>query len=70
MDTSAAAGIAETGLGLSDFGVLEILLSKRSLPVNTMGPIVYLTPGAISIAVDRLVEFSVLRMGFVYGGSA
>jgi MarR family 2-MHQ and catechol resistance regulon transcriptional repressor len=50
----AAAGIEETGLGLSDFGVLEVLLHKGSLPVNTIGPIVDLTPGSISIAVDRL----------------
>src|SRR5712671_4229986 len=52
----AAAGIEETGLGLSDFGILEVLLHKGSLPVNTIGPIVGLTPGSISIAVDRLVE--------------
>src|SRR5450631_3047144 len=50
----AAAGIEETGLGLSDFGVLEILLHKGPLPVNTIGPIVDLTPGSISVAVDRL----------------
>jgi MarR family transcriptional regulator, 2-MHQ and catechol-resistance regulon repressor len=50
----AAAGIEETGLGLSDFGVLEVLLNKGPLPVNTIGPIVNLTPGSISIAVDRL----------------
>src|SRR4051794_12630879 len=52
----AAADIEETGLGLSDFGVLEVLLHKGPLPVNTIGPIVDLTPGSISIAVDRLVE--------------
>jgi MarR family transcriptional regulator, 2-MHQ and catechol-resistance regulon repressor len=51
----AAAGIEDTGLGLSDFGVLELLLHKGPLPVNTIGPIVGLTPGSISIAVDRLV---------------
>jgi len=51
----AAAGIEETGLGLSDFGVLELLLHKGPLPVNTIGPIVDLTPGSISTAVDRLV---------------
>ena len=51
----AAAGIEDTGLGLSDFGVLELLLHKGPLPVNTIGPIVDLTPGSISIAVDRLV---------------
>jgi len=52
----AVAGIEDTGLGLSDFGVLEVLLHKGPLPVNTIGPIVDLTPGSISVAVDRLVE--------------
>src|SRR5258708_39674446 len=51
----AAAGIEDTGVGGSDFGVLEVLLHKGPLPVNTIGPIVDLTPGSISIAVDRLV---------------
>src|SRR5437016_1762117 len=51
----AATGIEETGLGLSDFGVLEVLLHDGPLPVNTIGTIVDLTPGSISIAVDRLV---------------
>src|ERR1700744_803550 len=51
---AAAAGIGDTGLGLSDFAVLEVLLHKGPLPVNTIGPIVDLTPGSISIAVDRL----------------
>jgi MarR family transcriptional regulator, 2-MHQ and catechol-resistance regulon repressor len=50
----AAADIEETGLGLSDFAVLEVLLHKGPLPVNTIGPIVDLTAGSISIAVDRL----------------
>ena len=50
----AAAGIEETGLALTDFGILEALLHKGPLPVNTIGPIVDLTPGSISIAVDRL----------------
>jgi MarR family 2-MHQ and catechol resistance regulon transcriptional repressor len=51
----AAARIEGTGLGDSDFRVLEVLLHKGPLPVNTIGPIVDLTPGSISIAVDRLV---------------
>ena len=50
----AAKDIEETGLGLSDFSVLEVLLHKGPLPVNTIGPIVDLTPGSISTAVDRL----------------
>jgi MarR family 2-MHQ and catechol resistance regulon transcriptional repressor len=52
----ATADIEETGLGLSDFGVLELLLHDGPLPVNTIGPLVDLTPGSISIAVDRLVR--------------
>ena len=52
----AGAGIEDTGLGNSDFRVLEVLLHKGPLPVNTIGPIVDLTPGSISIAVERLVE--------------
>jgi predicted transcriptional regulator len=36
--------------------VLEVLLHKGPLPVNTIGPVVDLTAGSISIAVDRLVE--------------
>jgi MarR family 2-MHQ and catechol resistance regulon transcriptional repressor len=50
----AAAGIRQEGLGDSDFRVLEVLLHKGPLPVNTIGPKVYLTPGSISVAVDRL----------------
>src|SRR5215472_15841739 len=43
-------------LGDSDFRVLEALLHKGPLPVNTIGPKVWLTPGSISVAVDRLVQ--------------
>ena len=57
----AAAGIEDTGLGITDFGVLEVLLHKGPLPVNTIGPIVDLTPGSISIAVDRLVAKGIVR---------
>ena len=46
--------LSEPGLGDSDFRVLEVLLSKGPLPVNTIGPKVWLTPGSISVAVDRL----------------
>ena len=34
--------------------MLEALLHKGPLPVNTIGPKVDLTPGSISVAVDRL----------------
>jgi MarR family transcriptional regulator, 2-MHQ and catechol-resistance regulon repressor len=49
-------GIAETGISDTDFRVLEALLHKGPLPVNTIGPKVHLTPGSISVAVDRLFE--------------
>src|ERR1700726_1187726 len=51
-----AGNIKRTGLGDSDFRVLEVLLNKGPLPVNTIGPKVWLTPGSISVAVDRLVK--------------
>ncbi len=54
------SAIEGTGLGESDFRVLEVLLHKGPLPVNTIGPIVGLTPGSISVAVDRLVEKSLV----------
>src|SRR5690242_743394 len=50
----AAESIGQTKLGDSDFRVLEALLHKGPLPVNTIGPKVNLTPGSISVAVDRL----------------
>jgi len=48
------ASIEATGLGLSDFAVLEALLHKGPLPVNIIGKKVLLTSGSISTAVDRL----------------
>jgi MarR family transcriptional regulator, 2-MHQ and catechol-resistance regulon repressor len=52
----AAQSIGRTKLGDSDFRALEVLLTKGPLPVNTIGPKVWLTPGSISVAVDRLVK--------------
>ena len=49
-----AALLRESGLGESEFRVLEALLHKGALPVNVIGPKVELTCGAISVAVDRL----------------
>src|ERR1700733_1063801 len=51
----ATADIEGTGLGLTDFCLLERLLHNGPAPVNALGPMVGLTPGSISIAVDRLV---------------
>jgi MarR family 2-MHQ and catechol resistance regulon transcriptional repressor len=49
-------GLQETGIDDTDFRILEALLNTGPLPVNTIGPKVFLTPGSISTAVDRLVE--------------
>lgn len=46
--------IEATGLGMTDFAILEVLLHKGSLPVNTIGDKVLLTSGSITTAVDRL----------------
>jgi MarR family transcriptional regulator, 2-MHQ and catechol-resistance regulon repressor len=52
----AHESIRELKLCDSDFFVLEALLHKGPLPVNTIGQKVRLTSGSISIAVDRLVR--------------
>lgn len=56
-----ARSIADSGLGLSDFAVLEILLHKGPLPVNTIGRQVLLTSGSITTAIDRLEEKQLVR---------
>jgi MarR family 2-MHQ and catechol resistance regulon transcriptional repressor len=50
------AGLEETGIDDTDFRILEALFNKGPLPVNTIGPKVYLTPGSISVAIDRLLD--------------
>ena len=50
------AALLEEGLGESDFRILEVLLHKGPMPVNAIGPMVYLNPGSVSVAVDRLYK--------------
>ena len=50
------AALLEEGLGESDFRVLDVLLHKGPMPVNAIGPKVYLNPGSVSVAVDRLYK--------------
>src|SRR6059036_2443062 len=57
----AEESIKRTELGDSDFRVLEVLLHKGPLPVNTIGPKVWLTPGSISVAVDRLEKKALVK---------
>jgi MarR family 2-MHQ and catechol resistance regulon transcriptional repressor len=56
VETRAFQSIEETGLCASDFGVLEALLHKGSLPINVLGKKLLLTTGSITQAVDRLVK--------------
>jgi MarR family 2-MHQ and catechol resistance regulon transcriptional repressor len=48
------ASIAQTGLGLSDFAVMEALLHKGSLTINQIGKKVLLTSGSMTAAINRL----------------
>ena len=50
----ARCSIEPSGLGPSDFAILELLLHRGHQPVNTIGRRVDLTSGAITSAVDRL----------------
>jgi MarR family transcriptional regulator, 2-MHQ and catechol-resistance regulon repressor len=56
-----ARSIADSGLGMSDFAVLEVLLHKGPLPVNTIGGHVMLTSGSITTAIDRLEAKRLVR---------
>jgi MarR family transcriptional regulator, 2-MHQ and catechol-resistance regulon repressor len=57
----AAKDIVDSNLGPSDFQILEILLHKGALPVNTIGRKIMLTSGSISTAVDRLEKRKLVR---------
>src|SRR5437899_8780527 len=50
----ATLSIESSGVGLSDFAVMEMLLHKGPQPVNEIGRRIELTSGAITTAVDRL----------------
>ncbi len=50
------ASISETGLQLSDFAIMEVLLHKGPLPINTIGEKVLLTSGSMTAAVNRLQD--------------
>jgi MarR family 2-MHQ and catechol resistance regulon transcriptional repressor len=48
------ASILNTGLGLSDFAILEVLLHKGPLPISQIGEKVLLTSGSMTAAVNRM----------------
>ena len=48
------ASIVGTGLQLSEFTIMEALLHKGPLPINTIGEKVLLTSGSMTAAINRL----------------
>src|SRR5262249_60763799 len=54
LERLAVRSIEAFEVGLSDFGVMEMLLHKGPQPVNEIGRRIGLTSGAITTAVDRL----------------
>jgi MarR family 2-MHQ and catechol resistance regulon transcriptional repressor len=59
----AVRSVEAAGVGLSDFGVLELLLHKGPQPVNEIGHRIGLTSGAITVAVDRLEACKLVARG-------
>jgi MarR family 2-MHQ and catechol resistance regulon transcriptional repressor len=59
----AIQSIESFEVGLSEFGVLEMLLHKGPQPVNEIGRRIGLTSGAITAAVDRLESCKLVARG-------
>ena len=55
------ASIAQTGLGLSDFAIMEALLHKGPLPINQIGEKVLLTSGSMTAAINRLEKVGLVK---------
>lgn len=54
VDKVDRASIAKTGLQVSDFAIMEAVLHKGPMPINTIGEKVLLTSGSMTAAVNRL----------------
>ena len=61
VEQNAVESVSRSGLGLSDFAVLELLVHKGPLPVNDIGRRVFLTSGSITAAIDRLESRKLVR---------
>jgi len=53
--------IADTGMQLSEFTIMEVLLHKGPLPINAIGEKVLLTSGAMTAAINRLEKKGFVR---------
>lgn len=49
------------GLNLSEFGVLEVLLSKGPLPIGEVGDRILLTSGSMTYVIDKLARRGLLN---------
>lgn len=56
IELRARHSIKETGLCLSDFGILEALLHKGALPVGALASKILISSGSLTAAVDRLEQ--------------
>jgi MarR family 2-MHQ and catechol resistance regulon transcriptional repressor len=59
----AMRSIEPSGLGFSDFAVLEVLLNKGPQRVSDIGRRIDLTSGSITTAIDRLEERGLVVRG-------
>lgn len=55
------ASIADTGLQLSEFTIMEVLLHKGPLSINAIGEKVLLTSGSMTAAINRLEKKGFVR---------
>lgn len=60
----AQKSIAGLGMCYSDFAVLELLLHKGPLPVNSIGEKISLSSGSITTAIDRLESRNLVTRQF------
>jgi MarR family 2-MHQ and catechol resistance regulon transcriptional repressor len=55
------SSISSTGLNISDFSILEALLHKGPLPINTIGKKILLTSGSMTTAANRLAKKGLIK---------
>jgi len=61
IDRVDRASIVGTGLQLSEFTIMEVLLHKGPLPINAIGEKVLLTSGSMTAAINRLEDKGFVR---------
>ncbi|MBX7252921.1 MAG: MarR family transcriptional regulator [Candidatus Promineofilum sp.] len=61
IEAHARQSVAATGLGLSDFGVLEALLHRGPLSVGELGQRILISSGSTTTSIDRLEQQGFVR---------